>query len=641
LQIKNPILVLSLFLSTSIYSLANVTSLDSLKLVINSDTNKATKIATFNLLIAEIPWESPDSTLFYCSKFLDIPNIEQDKKSLANIEYYRGRANRSKGNYTKALEHFGESHDLYTVLEDEKNIAKAAYQIGIINLFIGKMEKSLEHLTKSYNLYEKVGDKNDIADLHNGLASYYSEIGQNKKAINKYKKALDIYIEVHDSLGMANAHANLGLSYIDEDNYAKAEFHILKQGHIDTLLKTEWGLGFHNDYMGYLRQEEGKLDEALLWYQKALNIRKKQDSHYNLCESNLSIGSLYTELKEYEKAIPYLQDIFKYKEVHQSLSQEERAHHNLSECYEKLNQYALALDHYKKYKETTDSIYQEDKIESITTMETAINKAELDKEIAILNSEKIVNANNLKQQKTIAIIGIASAITFLLFGLWIYSLYKQVQNKNLIIEKALREKDILLREIHHRVKNNLQIISSVLSLQSRQITDTHIQQAINEGRNRVRSMALIHQNLYQKENLTGVSVVNYLKKLVSELFHTYNISSEEIDLKLDISPLELDVDIMIPLGLIINELVSNSLKHAFTGVKNGVINISLKEENQVLILVVEDNGVGVSKEEMAKSNSFGNRLIKAFSQKLKANYTIINENGTKVRMTIKNYLKAA
>ena len=135
--------------------------------------------------------------------------------------------------------------------------------------------------------------------------------------------------------------------------------------------------------------------------------------------------------------------------------------------------------------------------------------------------------------------------------------------QNTIVFEALKEKDFLLREIHHRVKNNLQVISSLLSLQARQIGDKNIQKAINEGRSRVRSMALIHQNLYQNENLTGVSVERYLSNLLSELFDTYKVDSDKITLHFNIQDIDLDVDTMVPFGLILNELISNCLKHAF------------------------------------------------------------------------------
>jgi len=130
-------------------------------------------------------------------------------------------------------------------------------------------------------------------------------------------------------------------------------------------------------------------------------------------------------------------------------------------------------------------------------METAIKKAELDTEIKLLNKENQIAQISLSQQKKLVTASMFSSTIFLAFGLLLFLLYRKIKAQKLEIETALKEKDILLREIHHRVKNNLQIISSVLSLQSRQSKDSGIQQAINEGRNRVRSMALIHQNLYQ------------------------------------------------------------------------------------------------------------------------------------------------
>ncbi len=232
-------------------------------------------------------------------------------------------------------------------------------------------------------------------------------------------------------------------------------------------------------------------------------------------------------------------------------------------------------------------------------------------------------------------------ILITLIGLIIAKLYQNINNKNQLINSALKDKDILLREIHHRVKNNLQVISSLLSLQSRQISDVHVQQAINEGRNRVRSMALIHQNLYQYENLTGVNVHHYLEKLIAELCNTYNINQNDIAMDLDIEDINLDVDTMVPLGLVINELISNCLKHAFPERNNATITICLREDHQRLILNVSDNGVGLEEDQFDSSKSFGNRLIKAFSQKLKADISYKVDNGTHITMIINNYLKAA
>lgn len=616
-------------------------AIDSLRIVIDHSDNINQKADAYIKILKAVPWQEPDRVLNYLEEFKNLATIQDYPQYLLEIEYYTGRAFRAKGDYYLALPHFLESYNISTSISDSIHIARAAYQYGIINLFIGNMTESLEYLSQSYNIYTELELEEDVADLNNAMASYYLDNADVSKAIERYNMALRTYEKINDSMGMANVHANLGMTYIDEAEYEKAEYHLLMQGKLDTLLKTQYGLGFHYDFMGHLKQSEKKYDDALSWYQKAIDIRNTLSSHYNICESNISMGGVLLDMGKYREAIPFASEILKYKDIHNSLSQEQSAHRILALCYEKLGQQQLALDHYKNYKSVSDSIYSKDKINALADSEAKFKKNDLDREIDLLNKEKELTELKLSEQKMIIGSAIIGLIFLTLISLIITKLYQNIKNKNKIISSALKDKDILLREIHHRVKNNLQVISSLLSLQSRQINDIHVQQAINEGRNRVRSMALIHQNLYQNENLTGVHVHEYLQKLISELFSTYNTNQNNVSLVLDVDDLNLDVDTMIPLGLVINELVSNCLKHAFVGKEKGTISVSLKESKSRLVLKVSDDGVGMQSDNMDASKSFGNRLIKAFSQKLKADLSYNTNHGTQIQMIITNYLKAA
>jgi len=288
-----------------------------------------------------------------------------------------------------------------------------------------------------------------------------------------------------------------------------------------------------------------------------------------------------------------------------------------------------------------DSLFNSELINTSKELEAKYEAQEKEKEISFLNQDNLLKSKLLKQRTWALVVGGIALfiISMLLFSLYYY--YRKVQSQNGLVNKALEEKDYLLREIHHRVKNNLQVVSSLLSLQSRQIEDVDIRKAIDEGRNRVRSMALIHQNLYQHDRLSGVSVSGYLDNLITELFETYNISSENISLNLDIEEIALDIDTMVPLGLIINELISNCLKHAFPENKKGEIHVKLEEQNNQIHLLVKDNGIGMQSNKMDQSKSFGKKLIGAFSKKLHAEMTMINNNGTEVSMIIKKYKKAA
>ena len=186
-------------------------------------------------------------------------------------------------------------------------------------------------------------------------------------------------------------------------------------------------------------------------------------------------------------------------------------------------------------------------------------------------------------------IGGIGLLALTLFGGVIFSFYrskrkseKELAQKNEIISEALAEKELLLKEIHHRVKNNLQVISSLLYLQSDYIKDEKALSAIQEGRNRVQSMAIIHQNLYQEDNLTGIQVKDYFEKLTQSLFNSYKVQADQIELQLDIEAINLDVDTVIPLGLVVNELITNSLKYAFPENQAGYLKIALRSRINLL-----------------------------------------------------------
>jgi len=170
--------------------------------------------------------------------------------------------------------------------------------------------------------------------------------------------------------------------------------------------------------------------------------------------------------------------------------------------------------------------------------------------------------------------------------------------QNVAITKSADEKDILLREIHHRVKNNLQVISSILGIQSRSVTDVKAKAAIKEGRSRVHSMSLIHQNLYKKDDLTGISIKDYLDKLGHDLLSTYAIEPDKVNIHIEADDMILDVETVVPIGLIVNELISNSLKYAFPDGAKGNIYIKMQQEERHLILSVADDGIGLDPDQL-------------------------------------------
>lgn len=208
------------------------------------------------------------------------------------------------------------------------------------------------------------------------------------------------------------------------------------------------------------------------------------------------------------------------------------------------------------------------------------------------------------------------------------------------LKMSLSEKEVLLKEIHHRVKNNLQVISSLLNLQSGYIDNPKALDILKESQNRVKSMALIHEKMYQSEDLSKIDFSEYIKNLTDYLFSTYKIDSNRIDLKVDVKKVYFGVDIAIPCGLIINELVSNSLKYAFPeNNNNALIEIKLfNEENEqnIYFLYVKDNGVGFPNNiNIEKSGSLGLELVSTLVEQLDGSIKKLPADGTEFEIKFK------
>ena len=195
--------------------------------------------------------------------------------------------------------------------------------------------------------------------------------------------------------------------------------------------------------------------------------------------------------------------------------------------------------------------------------------------------------------------------------------------------KSLQEKDVLLKEVHHRVKNNMQIISSMLKLQARHITNEETLQHLNDSQNRVRSMALIHEKLYQTDDFEEIDYYDYIHSLVNYLTLSYRELMKRISIQIDIKDIWLDINTSIPCGLIINELITNSLKYAFPDGRKGIISISItKTKTEKLILEVKDNGIGLPKDfSMENIDSLGLQLVTALSKQLHASIDINTDEG--------------
>ncbi len=227
-------------------------------------------------------------------------------------------------------------------------------------------------------------------------------------------------------------------------------------------------------------------------------------------------------------------------------------------------------------------------------------------------------------------IGAASNITEL----------KEVENR---LQASLAEKEVLLREIHHRVKNNLSVVDSLLSMQARYVSDIEALKSLSDSQRRIHTMSLIHEQLYHSQNVGRVDFCEYLQRLVGNLYSSSNFNIDQIELKLDLQPTLLNIDTAISLGLIVNELLTNSFKHAFPNNMKGLIEVILHEdtdtERRRLQLTIRDNGVGIPQNiDINSTASLGLRLVKILTQQLRAKLELSCDTGTSFHFVFESNL---
>ena len=311
---------------------------------------------------------------------------------------------------------------------------------------------------------------------------------------------------------------------------------------------------------------------------------------------------------------------------------------NLEDAYKAQGDYKNAFTTLNFRKTLQDSIKRNQIIDKIADYEV---KYETNRKEAQLKIVSLENQNNKEQKQLFSIIAIGSIIASAVITFLFFTNRKkkvQLEQQTLLLEKTVDEKNVLLKETHHRVKNSFQIVSSLLFLQSKNIKDKEAQLAIKEAQNRVRSMVLIHQKLYSKDDLVGIETKEYFSDLVGDIFESHQDKSQGLQYKLNVESMVLNIETITPIGLILNELIVNVLKHAFSEIDdNNLMQIVFKKQEGQLYLMVSDNGNGIVGE--IKDNSFGIKLIKSLVKKLKGsvNYKSELNSGTQVNILIHKF----
>lgn len=576
------------------------------------------------------------SALQNTKKAIEFSDAENDRQLVVNNLIQAGNANLYLSDYNQALDYDNKALNMSREIGNKKLEALNLNSIGRVYLEISNFPKALDLVQQALKIDKEIGAKNNEARDYGVIGSIYDALNNYPKALEYYNLALKQNKESGNKLGETAYLNNIGLVYNALNDHQKA----LQNYH--EALEISRAIG-NKDFEARNLSNIGNvyaiidLPKAMGYYNQALEIEKSIGDKNGAAITLCNIGKVYSDLKKYSTAIDFEEQSLKIAKEINSLEIQKQVYIYLYHIYDSIRLPAKAYANYKQFILIRDSMINADKQNEITRkqmqfdfdLKEATAKAEQDKKDVVTKAE--IQKDKLQRDGFIG----GGIFLLLLSGILFYGYQRNKKQNHLLasqkaaIEVRDKEKELLLRELHHRVKNNLQIVSSLLSLQSNQIQDDTSRQAFREGQSRVEAMALIHQGLYLGDKLSTIDMNDYLKNLVRSIAGSYGYNSDKYKLNFDVEKIDLDVEIAIPLGLIMNEILSNCFKHAFKDVVEPRLDIILQKNHDKIALTIADNGIGIPAEfNKGKAKTFGMRMVNSLTKQIRGSLEILNKGGS-------------
>ena len=519
------------------------------------------------------------------------------------------------------------------------------FELPTKTIILELMDTNYSKLELYERQFEIRSDKRELGLTENIMFyDIYSNLGQYRKAMKDYIAEQKSLIDEGDFYAKAVYNNNVG-NYLRLDKSVPTALTYFKKAnafmdvYFNDILenRTEQELVAAHVLKGKIVGNIGKCHVLDKDYEKAipfleesvktLNDYNKGKFSSDLIENSLELVECYLQLKDYNKVTNYLSQIDEPKKASNVIKKNRIS----AALYDRTGDYKTANEYLKRNVRIRDSI-DENQSKIINQQLTAVLNQNLENSRSMLEKQKLALEKSridiIEKDKSISLVFISLVFTLLGFAGLVYAYLKSIKNQRLIaeqkhiIENSLVEKDSLLKEIHHRVKNNLQMVSSLLSLQTKNTRSKAAIAALEEGKSRVKAMALIHQKLYQNDDLSVIEMQGYIESLINSVQSVYKKGGHNINITIDAEGVELDIDRAIPFGLILNELVSNSFKYAFPNDEDdGKIYIHLRKINgQEGFFEYTDNGVGLPEDTEERANSsMGIRLMNRLANQLQTN----------------------
>lgn len=627
--------------------------IDSLKerIAAQEDTIKLASIVELDLYLSS---RNPNEMIKYHDIGYEIASELDHQYYKAQMLHLKGLAYYFLGEYDEATQHWNESLSYFNDFTEEEYYGESRIRMmhsflllnmGVVSKIRGDYTDALDYYQKSLEIRKTTGYDQGVASCYVNIGNVYVENKNDEKALSYFEQAQEIYNETNSIFGQASVLNNIALIYKREKNLelAKQYFEQSLERYKEIDMQKNISQLYIN--LGLLYKDFDDCDQALDYFSLALIIKKEISDRLGVGWCYQYIGECYVHNKQFSEALDYYHRALEIMEELKVAKNQLACYEGLAGVYAAMGNFEAAYEYKVNFTQLNDTVFSQDLTRHLAEQEARFASAEKEQELELKDLEiaqksAVIEKNQIQMWALIVgfLLVVAIAIIFIqrfrIEARFHKVLEKQNDElrqtyenlKNTVISKE--EKEVMIKEIHHRVKNNLQIISSLINLQANNVEDLKVQRMFREVQNRIISMSLLHEQLYKAPDLAHVNVEDYLKVLLDNLMKIY-ADDKNIELQKDINVDSLSVDTLIPIGLLINEVVTNSLKYAFKGRDEGVIEIELKPHNTGYILRISDNGIGMPENQLDQyKDSLGMELISTFVSQLDGEVEVDVSEGT-------------
>ncbi|GAA0725807.1 hypothetical protein GCM10009430_32030 [Aquimarina litoralis] len=525
-------------------------------------------------------------------------------------------------------------------------------EMGILQSIKGEHELALENYLTSLEIREN-NNLSGIPRLYNNIAIEFQNSSQFEQSNEYLKKALRLGNNENPDL-VASCYYNMGVNFqeLGEQEKAFQAFSKVTGYEIrSTNMLNAKAASFYN--IGYYYQLKNQIDSSKLNSYRALDIVNDTKNDYLKLLILQDLSNSYLLENKLDSAKVFLNSTFSIIKENGYDDQKAYAFHLLAKIDSIGKDYKASLISYKeaiRIKDSLSNIKNSDKIKELQVQFATLEK---EKEIESLNNENNAKELSLAKQKLqtfVLMVAVSFSFCILLIIIYRYLLKRknnrvlqkkndeiEIKNQNLIrrgkeLERSIKDKEVLLKEIFHRVKNNLQLVSSMLNLQAENYNNYMVNDFVSRSQDRILSMSLVHQILYKGKDIDNVNFKQYLSGLMEAIKSSFDFTDSDIKFIISSDDEFYDIDVAIPLGIIINELVHNSMKYAFLETKEGKIEIlSEKTEDGKTKITVSDDGPGFSKSD-TEQESYGLRLVNLLVRQIKGKINFSSVSGTRAEI---------